>query len=106
MVPPKPWNQVNMQVRHRLACGCAVVDADIEAIRVQADLQFFPRLIEQGEQIASLRRRELEEAAHMPLRNHQGVTRRDRIGITDHQTMRVLSHDPRLGQGAEGAEFR
>ena len=82
-----------MHVRDALPGGGTVVQAQVIGIRPTVGIQRSPGGIEQGEQRLLLHRIELEERADMPLWNHQRMSRRDGVIITDHEAMFIAVQD-------------
>ena len=79
----KARDEVNVKVRHRLACGGAVVDADVETIGLE--LRFCRRLglIEQFQQGSTLLLTDLKKRPHMAFGNDQAMTGRNGKAIAD-----------------------
>ena len=96
-------DQVDVQVRHRLAGRGAVVDADVVALGLVAALKAGAGFVQQGQQAGALLGREVKEAAHMPARDDERVPGRHGVGIAHDQARGVAAGDALGAQVAEGA---
>jgi hypothetical protein len=54
-------NQVNMQVRHGLTCGSAIIDTNVVALRVQFFVQRSLGMVKQAQKVAAFQVRQIEK---------------------------------------------
>ena len=85
---------MDVQVRDRLPGGCAIIDADVEAVwRVRCGPQRLARCLEQVHQCLALRPVKVEKTPDMPTRDDQRVPWRDRKAVPDHDAVRIVGPD-------------
>lgn len=96
-------NQVDVQMRHRLPCGRAIVDPYVKAVGPKLRLCSCLGLVQQFEQRRSFFGVFLEEGLHVSLGNDQAVAWRDRKAVSDPDGMCVLPQNARFGQRTESA---
>ena len=99
-------DQVDVQVRHGLAGGRAVVDADVPGRGLVAARQAVAGFVQQRQQGGAFVGRDLEKAAHMPARDDERVPGRDGVRVAHDQAQRVAAGDALGRQMAEGAGWR
>lgn len=93
---------MDVQVRHRLASRCAVVDSDVEASRVTIGFESRLRKIEQCEQVMTLLLGRLEERRHVSLGHDQAVPVAHWIAIQNPSCAGVLTEEAFWSQRTEG----
>ena len=92
-----------MQVRDGLPGSGTVIDADIEAVGLEAEIELCLRLCKQFDHAGALCVGQLKEGSDVTPGDDQGVSRRHRKGIADHQRLVRQEQDALRRQRAEGA---
>lgn len=97
---------MDVQVRHGLPGSRAIIDADVESIRLELGCRCCLGLVEQRQERGAFLVGDLEEGADVALGNDEAVARRHRKAVSNPDSVLVLPSDARGGQRAEGAELR
>ena len=84
---------MQVQVRHGLPGGGTVVDADVEAGRVELSLELDFCLVEKRKHLRTLERGDVEERRDVAHRDDQRVPWSDRIGIAECDRCIVAEED-------------
>lgn len=102
-VPVESWNQMDVQVWHRLARGGPAVHSHVEAVRPKAlfknNLRVAHGLHERGDLLDG----RVEEVGDVSLGNDQGMAGRYGIRVADRQRQVGLGDCPRARDQAEDA---
>ena len=94
---------MDVQVRHCLAGGSAVIDADVVPVGMEFGGQRDLGLCEEAKQGIVLISCCIKERTEMPLRDDQAMTRGDRKAIPDQERIFVLDLDSGLVDAAKRA---
>jgi len=96
---------MNMQVRHGLAAGLAVVDADVVAVRLVVLVDDVPGVRQRLQQRGLLGFGGFEQGGEMAARDDDAVAERDGEAIAVDDGEFILGHDAAGVEVAKGAGF-
>jgi hypothetical protein len=91
-------------MRHRLPRGCAVVDADVVALRMELSIQTELRAIEQSQHRLALLAGDIEERTDVALRDNERMSGGDGESVPDDYGKLVRENDAFCAEGAEMAD--
>jgi len=94
---------MDVQVRHRLTCHRAVIDADVVALRLELSIHGFLGCIKQPKEVCPFISGQIKELADVAVGNDQRVARRDRKTIADDHAVNATAPDALDGKCAKGA---
>jgi len=95
-----------MHMRHRLPGGCAVVDADVVAVRMKRRFQTKLRAIEQSQHCLALVDGDVEKRTNVPLLDDERTPGGDEEIVPDDRGELVRENDASRVEGAEKAGTR
>ena len=88
------WNQVDVEMRHRLPCGGSVVDADVVALGIERLIKYALCPVQQRHQFKLFIWLQLKKRPDMAPWDDQRVAGRNREAISDHHAMVTAVYDP------------
>ena len=98
-----PRDQVNVQVRHCLPSGGAVIDADVVARGMELTFEMVAGRDQQRHQVGALCVGDFKERRHVSPGDDQRLAGRDREAVADDDRVLALQDEAFGGEGAEGA---